>query len=95
MPPAARVSDIHTCPIIKGPSGPIQGLVPVTVKICGQPAARLGDVVLCPASPKESPDKIVTGSPTVRIDGLPAARVGDQTTHKGVISVGAPNVNIG
>ncbi|MFN4253200.1 PAAR domain-containing protein [Deinococcus sp.] len=38
---------------------------------------------------------MVRGSATVFINGRPAARMGDSTAHGGVISAGAPTVNIG
>jgi uncharacterized Zn-binding protein involved in type VI secretion len=95
MRPAARVTDIHTCPASNGPSphvgGPIVPPGAVNVLIAGLPAARQGDVASC-AGP---PATIVTGSSTVRIGGMPAARAGDSTAHGGVISVGAPTVLIG
>ena len=40
------------------------------------------------------PDSIAMGSMKVMIGGKPAARMGDQTTHGGVIVVGAPTVMI-
>lgn len=89
MPPAARVTDMHVCPIAKAP-GPIAAGA-ATVKIGFLPAARLGDVVTCPLGP----DTIISGSPTVKIDGLPAARLGDATGHGGTITAGFPGVMIG
>jgi uncharacterized Zn-binding protein involved in type VI secretion len=95
MPPAARIGDFHTCPMVNpGPvphvGGPIvsgSGDVIVAFK----PAARLSDTAICvPAT-----DKIVRGSPTVLINNLMAARIGDPTAHGGVIVMGAPNVLIG
>lgn len=89
MPPAARVTDMHNCPIVQAP-GPIAAGA-ATVKIGFLPAARLGDAVTCPAGP----DTIVTGSTSVKIDGQPAARLGDATAHGGAITVGFPAVMIG
>ena len=95
MPPAARLSDLHTCPMVTGTvphvGGPIAGPGCPTVMIGGQPAARVGDMATCVGPP----DAIVMGSPTVNIGGMMAARMGDPTTHGGVISVGFPTVNIG
>lgn len=65
--PAARVGDMHTCPMFDGPKphvgGPIMPPGSVTVLIGGVPAARLGDQATC-AGP---PDAIVAGCPTVLI----------------------------
>jgi uncharacterized Zn-binding protein involved in type VI secretion len=94
MPPAARVGDMHTCPMFNGPSphvgGPILPPGAPTVLIGGMPAARVGDMCVC-AGP---PDSIVMGSTKVMIGGAPAARMGDQTAHGGVIVLGAPTVMI-
>ena len=92
--PAARVGDLHTCPLatpnphVGGPVLPPGG---ITVLIGGQPAARATDLCTC-AGP---PDAIVMGSPTVLIGGLPAARMSDLTVHGGLIAVGCPTVLIG
>src|SRR5512142_1481099 len=95
MPPAARLTDMHTCPMATGPAphvgGPIVGPGCPTVLIGGLPAARVGDQAVC-AGP---PDVIVRGSPTVLIGNSLAARVLDNTAHGGVIVVGCPTVMIG
>lgn len=96
MPGAARVGDMHTCPLSDGPKphvgGPVMpvGSVP-TVLINGQPAAVVGTMCTC-AGP---PDSIAFGSLTVLIGGQQAARMGDSTSHGGLISVGSPTVLIG
>ena len=93
--PAARLTDMHTCPASDGPvphvGGPILGVGCPTVLINGLPAARVTDFGVCIGPP----DPIVRGSATVLIGGLPAARLGDMTTHGGVIITGSPNVLIG
>lgn len=95
MPPAARVTDMHTCPMTTGPvphvGGPILPPCCPTVLIGGLPAARVTDLLTCVGPP----DTIVKGSMTVMIGGLPAARIGDQTVHGGVIVIGCPTVMIG
>jgi uncharacterized Zn-binding protein involved in type VI secretion len=95
MPSAARVSDMHTCPMLTGPvphvGGPIMPAGCTTVMIAGLPAARVGDMLSCVGPP----DTIVKGSSSVMIGGMPAARMGDQTAHGGVIILGAPTVMIG
>jgi uncharacterized Zn-binding protein involved in type VI secretion len=94
VPPAARIGDLHTCPLSDGPKphvgGPILPPGAPTVLIGGMPAARVGDMATC-AGP---PDTIAAGSSKVMIGGMPAARMGDQTAHGGIITVGAPTVMI-
>lgn len=94
MPLAARISDMHTCPLANpNPhvGGPIIGPGAGNVLIGGMPAAVVGDLLVC-AGP---PDSIVKGSATVLIGGKPAARQGDLTAHGGVIVAGIPTVLIG
>lgn len=93
--PAARLTDMHTCPMVTGVvphvGGPIVGPGVPTVLIANMPAAVMGDMVTCVGPP----DTIAKGSTTVLIGGKPAARMGDQTAHGGVIVAGAPTVLIG
>ncbi|HUA85465.1 MAG TPA: PAAR domain-containing protein [Bryobacteraceae bacterium] len=93
--PAARVTDMHTCPAFDGPvphvGGPIIPPCAVTVLIGGLPAARVTDMATCVGPP----DMIVLGSFTVLICDLPAARLGDETEHGGVIVSGEPTVLVG
>lgn len=93
--PAARIGDMHVCPMVTGliphVGGPVLPAGEPTVLIAGIPAARVGDMATC-AGP---PDTILMGSTTVLIGGMPAARLGDSTAHGGTIVAGAPNVLIG
>src|SRR5262249_4569795 len=95
MPPAARVSDMHMCPMVTGliphVGGPILPPGCPTVLIGGMPAARARDLAACAGGP----DVVAMGSPTVLIGGLMAARMGDPTAHGGVIAAGLPTVMIG
>ena len=95
MPPAARVSDMHTCPMFDGPKphvgGPILPPGCPTVLIGYLPAARVTDMATCVGPP----DMIAMGSTSVMIGGLPAARLGDPTAHGGVIVLGCFTVMIG
>ena len=98
MPPAARSTDMHTCPQvtpglppIPHVGGPIVGPGAPTVLIGGLPAARVSDMATCVGPP----DTIAQGSATVLIAGLPAARMGDATAHGGTIVLGYPTVLIG
>ena len=100
MPPAARVSDLHTCPAFTGPIPHVGGPIIIgqsNVMIVGMQAARMGDISLCasPATPYVQPDQIAIGSTSVTIGYQPAARMGDATSHGGVISTGVPTVLIG
>jgi len=95
MPPAARITDMHTCPMVTGivphVGGPISGPCVPTVLVCSMPAAVVGDMAVCVGPP----DSIAKGSATVMISNKPAARMGDNTGHGGVIVSGAPTVMIG
>jgi len=87
--PAARLSDMHTCPLVDGIVPHVGGpLTPIgsVVLVAGLPAARIGDMAVCVGPP----DVIATGSATVKIGGMPAARMGDMTAHGGVIVSGCP-----
>ena len=68
--PAARVGDMHVCPMqtpgvppIPHVGGPILPPGGITVLIGGVPAARMGDMATCVGPP----DSIVGGCPTVLI----------------------------
>lgn len=96
MPPAARINDLHICPMSNpGPvphvGGPVLGPGVPTVLIGGNPAAVVGDLLMCTGLP----DSIAQGSMTVMIGGKPAARQGDITAHGGTIVMGMPTVLIG
>ena len=98
MPAAARLTDMHTCPMttpglppVPHVGGPLLGPGEPTVLIGMLPAAVVGDSAFC-AGP---PDAIVEGSATVIFGGRPAARVGDATAHGGSIVMGCPTVIIG
>lgn len=98
MPNAARLTDMHTCPMqtpglppVPHVGGPIIGLGVPTVLIGKLPAAVMGDMATCVGPP----DTIIKGSTTVMIGGKPAARMGDTTAHGGSIIMGCPTVIIG
>ncbi|WCL53463.1 PAAR domain-containing protein [Gimibacter soli] len=95
MPPAARITDMHTCPMVTGivphVGGPILPPGTPTVLINSLPAAVVGTPLTCVGPP----DTIVKGSATVFIGGMPAARMGDTTAHGGTIVLGSPTVIIG
>ncbi len=92
--PAARVGDMHSCPMVTGTvphvGGPIiQGSA--TVLIGGMPAAVVGNQAACTGPP----DVLALGSATVLIEGMPAVRMGDTTAHGGTVLGGEPTVLIG
>jgi uncharacterized Zn-binding protein involved in type VI secretion len=95
MPAAARINDMHVCPMVTGTvphvGGPILPPGEATVLIGGVPAAKVGDMAVCTGPP----DSILTGSSSVLIGGMPAARMGDSTAHGGTIVLGLPTVLIG
>ncbi|ABE56280.1 PAAR [Shewanella denitrificans OS217] len=98
MPPAARITDMHVCPMvtpglppIPHVGGPIIGPGVPTVLIEKLPASVIGDSCVCVGPP----DTVVKGSATVMISGKPAARLGDSTVHGGSIVLGAMTVLIG
>ena len=98
MPNAARLTDMHTCPMqtpglppVPHVGGPIIGPGVPTVLIGKLPAAVMGDMATCVGPP----DTIIKGSTTVMICGKPAARMGDTTAHGGSIIMGCPTVIIG
>lgn len=98
MPPAARITDLHTCPMqtpglppVPHVGGPVIGPGVPTVLIGSLPASVVGDNAVCVGPP----DVIVQGSGTVMIGGRPAARVGDATAHGGAVVLGLPTVLIG
>lgn len=96
--PAARLTDMHVCPMVTPGTppiphvgGPILPTCCPTVIIGGLPAARVGDMCVCVGPP----DVIAMGSTTVFIGNMMAARLGDTTVHGGKIVVGFPTVLIG
>ena len=93
--PAARIGDMHVCPMFDGlkphVGGPVTGPGVPTVLIGGIPAAVMGDMCTCVGPP----DTIILGSTGVLIGGKPAARMGDQCAHGGKIILGCPTVLIG
>ena len=93
--PAARVTDMHVCPMFDGPKphvgGPILPPCAVTVLTGSLPQARVTDLATCVGPP----DMIVMGAFTVLVSGLPAARIGDMCAHGGTIVAGLPTVLIG
>lgn len=98
MPPAARISDMHVCPMVTPGTppvphvgGPTIGPGCPTVLIGKLPAAVVGDTLTCVGPP----DTIIMGSSTVFIGGKPAARLGDSTAHGGSIVAGEFTVLIG
>ncbi len=96
MPFAARITDLHQCPMqtpgaLPHVGGPIIGPGVANVLIGGMPAAIVGDSCAC-IGPSAN---ISSGSATVFINNMPAARIGDLTSHGGSISLGCTTVIIG
>lgn len=93
--PAARVTDMHVCPMVTGivphVGGPILPPCSVNVITGKLPQARFGDMLTCVGPP----DIIVLGSRTVLVNKRMAARMGDTTAHGGKIILGFFTVLIG
>lgn len=94
--PAARVTDMHVCPMVTGVvphvGGPCLPPGAPTVLIGGMPAVGMGDMLTC-----TGPPDVIVGmcSATVLIGGKPAATMGSMTAHGGNIILGAFTVLIG
>jgi uncharacterized Zn-binding protein involved in type VI secretion len=95
MPPAARLLDMHVCPmvtvLVPHVGGPILPMCQPNVLIGFLPAARILDKCFC-VGPI---DLIREAAYNVHIGRRPAARMGDKTVHGGVIVTGMFNVLIG
>ena len=92
--PAARVGDMHVCPLVTvlvpHVGGPVLPPGGITVLIGGMPAARVGDMCLCVGPP----DVIALGSFTVLVANMPAAQMGSLTAHGGTVILGCFTVMI-
>lgn len=96
--PSARLTDMHTCPMvtpglppIPHVGGPVVSPGAPTVLVCSLPAATIGSMCVCVGPP----DSVVMASFTVMMGGKPAARLTDTTAHGGLIVAGAPTVLVG
>lgn len=96
--PAARVGDMHVCPMvtpgvppIPHVGGPILPPGAITVLIGNMPAAVIGGMAVCVGPP----DVLAKGSMTVLLTNRPAVRMGDLTGHGGTVVMGFPMVLIG
>lgn len=95
MTAAARVLDLHTCPLawpMPHVGGTVQGPGLTTVLIGNRIAATQGTACTCAAV---SSNSITGGSRSVSIGGKPAARAGDPTAHGGKVVAGCSSVVIG
>ena len=94
-PPAARITDMHVCPMVTGVvphvGGPILAPSAPTVLIGKLPAAGMGSMATCVGPP----DTIVKGSATVLASKKPLARVGDTCSHGGTVVLGCFTVLVG
>ena len=93
--PAARMTDLQTCPMTTGPvphvGGPLVAPAAFTVLIGKLPAAQIGTMGICVGLPCT----VIKGSATVLVGKMPAARMGDNTAHGGVIVLGCFTCLIG
>lgn len=92
MPPAARLTDMHACPmvtvLVPHVGGPIIGPGAPTVLVANLPAAVVGDNCTCVGPP----DSILMGSTKCLAGGKPMAQIGSTTSHGGTVVLGAPTV---
>lgn len=91
---AARIGDMHVCPMFTGPVPHVGGPIALgcfTVLTGMMPQAQVGNMCVCVGPP----DAIAMGSTTVLAGGMPAAKLGNPTAHGGVIVAGCPTVLIG
>ncbi len=94
---AARITDMHVCPLVNGivphVGGPI--ITPVVgqglVLIGGLPAAGQNSMCTC-VGPPDMVGPII--GRTVMIGGMPLARMGDMTNHGGSIILGCFTVTV-
>lgn len=94
--PAARLGDMHTCPMCMGVPAPIVFKCAFTVLTGSMPQARVGDMCVCVGPPPPAGgDPIITGAWNVLVEGSPAARMTDLTAKAGTIVTGLPTVLIG
>jgi uncharacterized Zn-binding protein involved in type VI secretion len=92
--PAARLTDMHVCPMVTGIVPHVGGPIILgcfTVLTGMLPQARVTDMAVCVGPP----DMIALGSFTVLVGGMPAGRLGDLTAHGGTIILGCFTVLIG
>src|SRR5882672_10449161 len=87
MPPAARITDMHVCPMVTGVvphvGGPILPPGMPTVLIGMLPAARMTDMATCVGPP----DMIAMGYPTIH-GGVIV--LGEMTVMIGEVGMGSP-----
>ncbi len=91
---AARIGDMHVCPMFTGPVPHVGGPIVLgcfTVLTGCVPQSTVSNMCVCVGPP----DVIAKGSATVLVGCLPAARMLDNTAHGGMIVVGCPTVIIG
>ena len=95
MKPAARVGDLHICPLVTvlvpHVGGPVLPPGQPQVLIGAMPAARVADMATCVGPP----DAVALGAFTTLIGAMPAARMTDLTAHGGMVAIGFPTVLIG
>ena len=92
--PAARILDMHVCPMVTGVVPHVGGPIvmgSVNTITGSMPQARVTDPLVCVGPP----DMIALGSTTVFVNSLMAARILDLTAHGGTIVTGFPTVLIG
>jgi uncharacterized Zn-binding protein involved in type VI secretion len=85
--PAARITDLNTCPITGHGTNPSTSGSP-NVNINGLPVLRVGDTTACG-------DVVTEGISNILINGKPIAFLGSATAHGGMIITGSGDVFVG
>lgn len=92
---AARITDMHLCPLVTGLVPHVGGAIAVgspNVLTAGLPQARQTDLCVCVGPP----NALAKGSLTVYVNGLQAIRLGDLSMHGGQVAVvSQPTVLVG
>lgn len=92
---AARITDMHLCPLVTGLVPHVGGAIAVgspNVLTVGLPQARQNDLCVCVGPP----NALAKGSLTVYVNGLQAIRLGDLSLHGGQVAVvSQPSVLVG
>ena len=94
---AARIGDMHVCPMQTPPvpiphvGGPITSPIPGKPCLIGNmPAAGQNSMCVC-----VGPPDMVIAVRNVLVNNIPLARMGDSTVHGGSIVIGCPTVLVG
>lgn len=86
--PAARIGDLHTCPMVTGVVPHVGGPFitgSFTVLVGGMPQAKVGDTLVCTGPP----DTLIMGAPTVQV-GMAGGGGGFGSAMAGLTALAGP-----